>query len=1354
MSSPDLLAKLAAYVPEPVVQALYRQPQVLTEPSARRYEAAVLFSDISGFTALSELLGQTGPAGAEDLTFLINRYFTQMIQIVHDYQGQVVKFSGDAITVLFPAEATSMQTAIRQAGECALTMQAEMVDFATIQTAQGVASLSMTVGIGAGRVIEAIIGGVLNRWEYVVGGDPLAQVALAERQAQPTQIILSPQAWPEVTAYFVSTPAGDGFVKIQNVIEPLPHFPPVKPDWGGLSWEQRRLAEETLLCFVPGAIKARLNEQAEWLAELRRMTILFVGIGGFDYEAEDTGERLQNFLQATQELIYHFEGSLGKVAVDDKGTVLLILFGAPPFSHEDDTRRAVAYALALQTVAQEQNLRMSIGITEGAIFAGPVGAPRRREYTVIGDQVNLAARLMQYGRAGTILITERVKIRVEAYFLLEDLGQISLKGKASTVSVYQVKGEQDTQGEFITRYLSYEGPLIGREAELVQIRQAADRVFRNRLQLLFIEGELGLGKSRLAAEMVREWITQGRVGYGSRCISYGHQTPYQAWREILSAIFGLNVTLEPSRQLARLASRIAGLSDPPDQPNYWADRLPLLAEVLGLEAPENAFTQHIPSELRRDNTFALIAAILHQQTEQHPLLILLEDIHWADELSLALTHYLAKKLVDRPLFLVVAYRPMSVVDFASIAALGDLPYTHYLELKALSMAESRAVVNTLLNGKSLPAETLEIILERGQGNPFFLQELTGVLLDLFENQQDQPFQLPETLDLPDTVQDVILSRIDRLSESEKLTLKIASVIGHSFQRMLLTRVHPLHGARFVLPAQLEKLAHEKLLRLEAPAPKWEYVFHNVITQEVVYEGLLMAQRRQLHTTVGTVLEYMLPDAIERLAFHYSRSDNLQKALHYLKIAAQKAQREYANRAAIDYYSQIVDFIAERSSQEKDISIISIEYWDAVLQRAQLYNLMGQREAESEDLGTLGIISEALQDPRRRALSAKQWSHLYEAMGNYASGLEMIERAVQLAQEAGDEQLVGAGYDQWGKLLYLGGNYATAQQYFQNALRIAQKYQNKSAQADSLTSLGLVAHYQTDYEVALYFFQEAQALWQEMGDQIGLGRSLQSMGRVYYDMGQYMAARQSYHQALPLYQKIGDRLGEARIRHNLGRVQRSLGNYQRALELLESALTTYQAIGDPRHEAQALCHLGFLNTRLGDYSTALAFLDAAQVILWDLNDLWEQGNLFTYYGWTFLASKDVVQAQRYFEKALQIEQDLQQEGAAMEDVAFLGEVALARDDLAGAVGYVNQVLAYIDQHSSHGMEYPAKVYLICYQILQASKDIERAEAILVAGRQYVAAQAAQIDDEILRGYYLAIPENRQLQELGRYEEVNE
>lgn len=1352
MVSPKQLQTIAAYVPTPVARAIYSRPRLPTQAIAQRFPAAVLLTDISGFTPLSERLAQAGPTGAEELTQLINLYFSQMIQIIETFHGQVIKFSGDAIIVLFPAQAVALETAVRQAGECALAMQAKVGNFTNLQTSQGRAALSMKVGVGAGQVLACSIGGIDGRWEYLAAGDPLVQVARAEALASPGQIIFSPAAWQLAKTYFKGQPAAPRrqFVRLYQTITRLPPQKPAALDWTALSPAHQTAAQSALEAYLPGAIRARLDEQADWLSELRRMTILFVGIGGLDYDAPNVVSRLQEFLQATQELIVRFEGALGKVTVDDKGTVLLVLFGVPPVSHEDDAARAVAFALRLQTVADSLKLRMSIGISEGQIFAGLVGAPGRREYTVIGDEVNLAARLMQYGRAGAIVVSKRVQERAGAHFLTDSLGQISLKGKSATVAAFVVKGEQETQDRFMSRYLLHEDPFVGRKGPLEQTRRVAARVQAGSSQILLVEGELGQGKTRLVSEMVREWVAEGGVGYGSKCISYGQQTPYQGWREILTAMFGLTPGLPPRRRLARLAIGVAELDDPPDQPGYWELRLPLLADVLGLDIPPNNFTRHISGELRRDNTFRLVEALLQRHTARHPLLVVLEDIHWADELSLALVNFLARQCAGIPLLLAVTYRhPGAEAITPTLDALQQLPHAHTVYLEPLPREESIDLVKITLGDVPLPPNALELLLNQGQGNPFFLLEISRAVRDVLPRQVDPGGAALTPLNLPDTVHDAIFMHVDRLPEDAKLTLKVASVIGVKFQRPLLSAVHPMPQGLAMLPAQLTGLEQEKLIRMETPEPKWEYVFRNVITQEIVYEGLLLAQRRQLHAAVAAALENNAPDEIENLAYHYSRTDNLEMALHYLQIAGQKAGREYANMTAIGYYSQILDLLAVSGAQPAR-QITTTDYWDVLLERTRLYELTGQRDRAVEDLGTLGLIAEALNDNRRRALAAQQWVLHYETGGDYASALEVVERFVTLAHQATDEKLAGEGYNQWGRLLYIRRDFENAQRHLQKALQIAQKYQDHSAQAECLTNLGQVAHYQFDYDVALYFFEEAVELWRDLGHQFGLSNGLRYLGQVYYDTGQFTPALHCFQESLALHRLIGDPHGEALTMAAFGRLHRALGSHVQAKTMFTQALLTHQSTGDRHAELFTLVHIGWLHHQQEEDEVALATLaQAIQILQKEIDDPWLLGKALTYYGAVLISLKQPNKAQTHIREAMRIQSSFDRVNVQIESAIYLGCAAMERGDASLAQACVRQSLAYMARHGIAGIEHPLAVYWHSYKILEAYRQTDQARAVLKQARQYIAAQSALIADPPLRQSYLTnVTEVKQLQAVSQ------
>jgi tetratricopeptide (TPR) repeat protein len=658
------------------------------------------------------------------------------------------------------------------------------------------------------------------------------------------------------------------------------------------------------------------------------------------------------------------------------------------------------------------------------------------------------------------------------------------------------------------------------------------------------------------------------------------------------------------------------------------------------------------------------------------------------------------------------------------------------------------LIKITLGDKSIPPDVQQILLSRGQGNPFFLQEISRAILDVMANQAGRVSELLERLELPDTVQDAILMHIDRLPEPEKLTLKVAAVIGVRFQRSLLSAVHPVNGTRPQLPSQLQDLENEKLIRMAASAPKWEYVFRNVITQEIVYEGLLLAQRRQLHTAVGAALRAYAPDAIENLAYHYSRSDDWEMALHYLKMAGQKASREYANHAAIGYYSEILARLADRPDVEGINGYISVDYWDLLLERSKLYNLTGQRDYEVEDLGTLGLIAEVLGDKRRRALAAKQWAYHYETRGDYGSALELTERFVLLAKEANDQKLVGEGYNQWGKLLYIFRDYSSAQRYLQQAFRLAQLHHDDSAQADCLNNLGLVAQYQADYEVAQYFFKEAVQLWRGMGDQLGLGVGLRHLGQVYFEIGRYVDALQCFNESLKLHTIIGDPNGEALTRHNLGHLHRSLGDYDEARLFYQQALQSHRSTGDRRAEAHTLYHLGFLHCRLAQHEEALGFLDQALAMLREeFDDPWALGRALIYYSWTLIEMGRLKEAQLQLQEAMKTESTLHQEATLIECAVQLGRVALARNDLELARTCARHALDFVERKGVWGLEHPTLLYLTSYHILQASQESYQAQLVLQQAQRYVEMQAAQIEEPHLRHCYLTqIRENQEIQTL--------
>ncbi|MEE8390473.1 MAG: adenylate/guanylate cyclase domain-containing protein, partial [Anaerolineae bacterium] len=763
----DLLQTFAAYVPPDIIRVTLSEtsPAPPTEAQADRFPAAILFADVSGFTPLTEALAQKGAEGPEELTRLLNGYFSRMIALIEAQGGEVVKFSGDAVTVVFPGVQEDLGIATRRARQAAEAMQAAMDEFATLETSAGPVALGMKIGIGAGEIIAAHVGGVFGRWEYVIAGDPLLQVAQAEHQASRGEIVLSPEAEAII---------------VPHVVVPRPLS---QPDWARV--QNPAAVEAVLRAYVPGVVSTWLEEALqEWLAVLRPMSVLFIGIAGIDYTQADAIERLHAFLRAAQEIVRRYEGSVNKLAVDDKGTISIILFGAPPRAHENDPERALRCALDLQALAETQELELAIGVTTGRVFAGPVGSETRREYTVMGDTVNLAARLMGVAGPGQVRCDYETYRSTRGKLAFDLLPSVRVKGKAGLIRIYRPTGEAGKGSEGETG-----GVLVGRRAEVARFVAGLNDVHAGRSRILLVEGEAGIGKSRLVQELIRLMRERGIAGLLGMGRSIEQQTPYRAWREIFISYFDLEEVTDPVERRHRVQTHVRDVA--PD----LEERIPLLNDVLNLGFPENELTASLDTHLRHESLVSLLLALLRVWAAEEPLVLVLEDAQWLDSLSWDLTLQVARALtVARvPLLLVVVMRPLEgEVTRIEAQTLAGMDEVERLLLESMSPEEilMLAAAKLGVTGDGLPEPVAELVRTRADGNPFFAEELVYALRDndlitikteagetrcLVSGDLDRAAQT-----LPDTIQGIVLSRIDRLRPEEQLTLKVAAVIGRTF----------------------------------------------------------------------------------------------------------------------------------------------------------------------------------------------------------------------------------------------------------------------------------------------------------------------------------------------------------------------------------------------------------------------------------------------------------------------------------------------------------------------------------------------------------------------------------------------
>lgn len=779
--------------------------------SARTFDAAVLFVDLVGFTATTASMIAEGPDGLERITELLNRHYHSLHSSVERHGGEAVRYIGDALLALFPAETRPLAEAAQSAISCA----GELVDGT-------LSALAVRALVAAGTVSIDIFG--QNSCLFAVTGEPIGELSALMKRAEKGAVEIS-----ETVADLVR----DKRPRPVTII-PAPPIPPFA----------------ALRRFVPPAVSARIDAgDLAWLAELRRVTAVFAAFSPPRSIEEAIGEaRLLAELHAAW---------LHSVVQDDKGWSIILLVGISPFADADDAVRAVRLARALVPILGRQSAGIGVGVATGRAFCGAVGSSRRREYQVIGNVMNLAARLSGVAR-GTAICDERTARLVGAAVVTKPLPGVPLKGFGDEVAICEI-------GQDVERRRN---GLAGRDP---QCRMIAEALAERTAPIIF-KGEAGIGKSHLLDEAAAQAQALGFLSLYSIGSEAMRASSYQPWRAIFQAL------------LTRAGS-VAALMTGQD-----AALAPLLSAVLPMAAHDNETTARLAGQQRAQRSIDLLIGILADSAAQTPTLLLFDDLHLFDGPSLDL---LAGLLRRRPkgVVVVAAMRLAVPAELPSLIEAG----ASVEMLEPLSQEQTRAILLASLAVDEIDETLVDHIHERARGNPLFIEELAHALVESgavrVENGRCTPAAGAgmAAIDIPATVEGTILSRLDRLESAIGLTIKTASVVGTVFSRQIVSSTHPHEHSRPHVDAHLGVLMTAQIVEREAD-PRWR--FRHDLVRDVAYGLLLFAQRRELHQAVASWHEQNYADDLSPyfalLAHHYRHAGEPVRAADYLEQEAIRA----------------------------------------------------------------------------------------------------------------------------------------------------------------------------------------------------------------------------------------------------------------------------------------------------------------------------------------------------------------------------------------------------------------------------------------------------------------------------------
>lgn len=844
---------------------------------------AILFADISGFTALADRMSQLGPAGVEELSRLLNDYFGQLLEQVAAFGGDAFNFAGDALMAIWPAADGDMAGAMQRAAACALAIPSRLQRYET----PGGALLSLRIGVSLGPLAGVLLAAGDRVWPALLG-TPLDDVVRALGRAQSGDVVLSPAAWAAIVARAAASPAGQGCWRLTRV-DAMPSLP--EPPQPVLS----QTAARWLQTFVPGPVRERLAAgHGDWLGELRQVTAVFVNVGGLNHAAPQAAAQLQSVLEAAEPVVRRCGGQMHEIGIDDKGVVLVAVFGLPPLGHEDAAARAALAALELHSALGLLGYEGAVGVASGRCFCGVVGSQVLREYAIVGNTMNMAARLMEAAQSLNTMprvLCESATLRsAEARVEFESLPPIAVKGKTQLMAVARPVGRRQQGG-------AAGAPMVGRMAEREVIRQAVQGCATDHAGgTLLIMADAGMGKSCLLRELVEQARMAGVAVWEGAADAIEAATPYFAWRRPVAAMLGVGGAEED--HAAALLHRLG-----PGR----AARAPLLGAVLAVTVPDTPETAPLAGQQRAQATRELLLELLAEAAGTAPTALVLEDAHWFDAASWSLALEVARRVPQ--LLLVVSTRPYGEPEPAELGALRQAAATRHLTLGPLSDTEMQALVGARLGVAELPMDLQGAVTARAAGSPLFAEQLVSALLEagVIEVRQGQCSMAYgvdlAALALPDTVQGVVSSRIDRLAPREALAIKVGSVIGTAFAVRLLADVYPVRDDLIDLDQVLQRLRDTDLTVLETPEPQLAYAFKHVITREVAYNLMLYAQRSQLHHAVAEWYEQRFgderPELLALLAHHWARAGVVTKAVACLEKSAMRTFSMGLGRAAVD-----------------------------------------------------------------------------------------------------------------------------------------------------------------------------------------------------------------------------------------------------------------------------------------------------------------------------------------------------------------------------------------------------------------------------------------------------------------------
>ena len=1288
-----------------------------------RFDAFVLFADVSGFSQISSALAEHGQHGAEVLSGLMRAVFDPLQQAIADHGGFITTSAGDAATAVFPDDDGQAALAAAWAIRNHVLANSEQ------QTPYGAFPIGVKLGLSQGTVNWGIVAANSGaRAAYYFYGEAIDAAAGAEKHARQNAVVIAPAA-VEVLGKTADGEIEDGHLHVVSVPQPALVAADLA-QYADQTGQGTRLDQDV---FFPQAVLA-----LPALGEFRQSVNVFINLHGTPDEAH-----LAEFMAVVFALQDKYGGVLNSVDFGDKGCKLLLFWGAP-VSYENDVSRALDFLLELQ---DESALRIKAGVTLRAGFAGFVGASLHEEYTCFGHGVSLAARLMSGAPWDSIWLDEPAGELASGTFEIEYEEHFALKGFGETQAAYVLLDRRAFDAGAI-----FTGEIVGREAELVQLQSFVapllDSTSAERFAgLLVVTGEAGLGKSRLVHDIQRELaqnVTEPPQFFVCQTdeVSGTSLNPFRYW---LRDYLGQSVQQSEARNKRAFSRKLRQIvaATEGELAQVLEDGQSFLGALIDLHWENSRYARFDP-QARFANTLRALRALILAESLRRPTVLVIEDTHWLDDDSREFLRELTRAVDRYPLAVVATSRP---VDDDLLPAIAGRE-VELLALTDLASSSLAALAQSTLAGP-VADELVGLLAERAGGNPFHAGQLLLYLRDAGLLSQSDRGWMPssEARDparLPSNVRHVFTARLDQMPPKVRDMLQVASIFGREFGVQVLERVVEPNGAL------ADRLTAAEQASIVTPVSGKRYLFQHALLRDTAYEMQAQSRRRELHMRAGKAYEALYAENLEvacpTLARHFEASCKLgldaarDKARFYLLRAGEEAAEAYENSSAVDYFSRALDMAPDDDSQVR---------YDILLRREQVYAWKEDREAQQADLAELAVLADAANDNSMRAEVGIRRSRYGMEVRDLRASVAAASSAYVHAFAAGDVERQAWSKRRWGEALWRQGELAEAAIQLRSAKQLAVGAGNRQIEGEAVRMLGVVELYSGDPAIAMTVFEQARAICEQINDLQGEHNNLNNWAVAASYAGLLDKALTGYEQALELTRVFGRRWLERVTLGNLARLALFVGKLDSAREWIEQLLILAGEADDASHSAGGLLDKARLHMVEGEYRAAHeSAVEAAR--MFERTDDWEAARYFLpLLAETLIALGRTTEAAETYQQVLDQahERDLRPLAALAH--AGLAEAALINRDFEESLRHTVKLLPLLESESMAPEmgTHMAKLFAVAYSVLHATEQPQAAD-VLRAGHTRLQADALLIEDASVRATFLEqVPENRELAEIA-------